>query len=494
MTVTPSSPKTAPYSGTDRDIIGLICAAVTFWLFGQTFLNVGPMIGKQVGMPDSVTTIAVSMGSLVCGMLIVMWGGLADSIGRMKILFIGNICNIIGSVLIACAMGGETAATAMILTGRVFHGLAGGAITPNILAIGNTFWKGDKRARAISFISMGTFGGLALSSSVGGLIASSPLGWRSIFIISTLFSVLSILLLRNVPENKAERTEAFKPDIIGITSLALSMIGLQLFISQGGKIGWTSPIILGFAGLFLVAGIIFIITEKRVAQPLVNFSVFKSRTFTGAVSANFFMTTTAGIISVALWVLQNGANISPATSGYLTLGYAFCLLAFIRVGEKVMKKKGFRFPMILGTLIVLVSIISMMFTGVLASQYMVIVAIAFALYGFGLAMFATPSTTAALTSLSPNMVGAGSGVFKMASSLGSAIGIALAATIFATMQTTGTFIIGRVIKYSGRQDNIAVRDAAAMAFGVEAIFCIFAIVCIWVFIRNLETQTNMTKK
>lgn len=77
------------YQGTKSDLIALVIAVLTFWLFGQSMLNVGLTVGNDLGMAPALTNLAVSMGSLVCGMLIVMWGSLGDSRGRLKMVKIG---------------------------------------------------------------------------------------------------------------------------------------------------------------------------------------------------------------------------------------------------------------------------------------------------------------------------------------------------------------------------------------------------------------------
>ena len=53
----------------------------------------------------------------------------------------------------------------------------------------------------------------------------------------------------------------------------------------------------------------------------------------------------------------------------LTLGYAIAIVAFIRVGEKLLQKFGARKPMIWGSLIVGLSIVMLMPTNLLIGQY-----------------------------------------------------------------------------------------------------------------------------
>ena len=153
-----------------------------------------------------------------------------------------------------------------------------------------------------------------------------------------------------------------------------------------------------------------------------DFNLFRNTVFTGATISNFLINGTAGALTVSLWVLQGAAGMSAATAGYLTAGYAIFIIAFIRVGEKLLQRFGPRKPMLWGCLVVLASIVLLMATHTLQWQYTVLAVVAYSLFGLGLAFYATPSTDAALTNLPGEQAGAGSGIYKMASSLGAAFG------------------------------------------------------------------------
>ena len=67
----------------------------------------------------------------------------------------------------------------------------------------------------------------------------------------------------------------------------------------------------------------------------------------------------------------------------LTLGYAIAIVAFIRVGEKLLQRFGARKPMIWGSLIVGLSIAMLMPTNLLLGQYTILAVVAYTLFGLG---------------------------------------------------------------------------------------------------------------
>ena len=73
------------YKGNDRVLFGFILGLLSFWLFGMTILNVNVVMNQDLGLPNSSLNLAVSITALFSGMTVVVFGGLADRIGRVKI-------------------------------------------------------------------------------------------------------------------------------------------------------------------------------------------------------------------------------------------------------------------------------------------------------------------------------------------------------------------------------------------------------------------------
>lgn len=216
-------------------------------------------------------------------------------------------------------------------------------------------------------------------------------------------------------------------------------------------------------------------------------------TYTGATISNFLLNGTAGILIIAMTLIQVGGDWSAQQAGFLTLGYAIAIVSFIRAGEKLLQKFGPRKPMIWGSLIVILSIALLLPTHYYLSSYQWLVVAAFTLFGLGLAFYATPSTDAALTALPDDQVGSGSGIYKMASSLGASFGVAISATVLTVFSSDPQSIqwIEGVFNYVGRQDNTAVREAAFFAFGVNLLMAVAALISIMMTIPKKQTNTKI---
>ena len=443
---------------------------------------------KDLGLDASMMNSAVAITALFSGIFIVVIGGLADRVGRLKVVKAGFFLNMLGSLLIGLAPSGELA-TAFLLTGRALQGLSAACIMPASLALVKTYWDGPARQRAVSMWSIGSWGGSGVCSLFGGMV-SQNFGWRYIFFSSIVVSLIGLAMIKGTPESKAETKGNYKFDFAGVLSFMVAMVALQILVTQGNKLGWTSPLILSLAGVTAVFGILFFMIESRAAQGFVDFKLFRNSTYTGATISNFLLNGVAGTLLVSLQLVQLGGSLSAQQAGALTLGYAVAIIAFIRVGEKLLQRFGARKPMIWGCLITGLAIVLLSPANLMLADYEVLAMIGYTLFGVGLAFYATPSTDAALSALPAAQAGSGAGIYKMASSLGAAFGVAISAAIFTAFSANPESInwLEGVITFVGRQDNLAVREAAIIALMFNVFMVLVAILSIMLTVPKASAE------
>ncbi|HEX6043893.1 MAG TPA: MFS transporter [Pyrinomonadaceae bacterium] len=462
------------YRGTDKLILGIVLAVITFWLFAQTTLNVAPAMRDELRISESLTNIAVSITALFSGIFIVVAGSLADRLGRVKLTYAGLALGVLGSFLIAISPADTIA---FLMAGRVVQGLSAACIMPATLALMKAYFDGKERQRALSYWSIGSWGGSGLSALFGGLVASA-LGWRWIFWISIIIAVFSFLLIRGTPESKVESRRDSRFDWYGFAAFIVAMVAVNIVIGQGAALGWLNSVIVVLALVFIVATIFFFKVESGNPNGFVDLTLFSNKTYTGATLSNFLLNGAAGTLLVALALVQQGAGLSSLQSGLLTVGYLVAILSTIRVGEKLLQKMGARKPMVIGCAITAVGILLTTFTFLLARQYMIAAFVGFTLFGIGLGFYATPSTDAALANVPNEKAGAASGIYKMASSLGAAFGVAISAAIFTALSKMDTTFAALSDLFLGRTDNVAIRFAAAVALLFNVAMVIVAIIAI----------------
>lgn len=403
-----------------------MCIGVSiYWLFALSMGALLPSIGSALGAKISDLALPMSLAGLVSGIFIMPAGGLADRFGRLRMTRLGLVVGLIGMALCGMANG-----TGMLTAGRFFQGLAAAIIMPATLGLVKVYYDDESRPRALSFWSMATFGCASVSSIFGGLVATM-FGWRWAFLLAIPFILMALWMLRAAPESKVGSAHKYPFDSLGFIVLIVGLLSLNLLISKGNAWGWSSGHAVEALGVFVLMLLIFIPVERRSAMPIADLSLFGRKVFTGSVLANLLINTLLGILVLLLIYLQKGRGLSAMNAAMLTLSYTVTVLSLIRVGEKMAKKTGPRLPMVLGALCFVVTAMLLACTFIKDNTtYFTLVLVGMAFMGTGLGLFATPAVSTAVGEAPIDKAAAAGGIFKMASSLGGAFGIAIHLAVF----------------------------------------------------------------
>ena len=239
-------------------LIGIVLSVITFWLFAQSLVNVVPILEDSFNTDIGTINIAVSITALFSGMFVVGAGGLADKYGRIKLTNIGIILSILGSLLIIVSN-----VPLLLIIGRLIQGVSAACIMPATLSIIKSYYVGKDRQRALSYWSIGSWGGSGVCSFFGGAVATI-LGWRWIFILSIVISIVALILIKGTPETKAKNISINKFDIKGLIVLVIMLLSLNILITKGAELGVTSMMFIILLAIAIGSFAYFIILEKYV--------------------------------------------------------------------------------------------------------------------------------------------------------------------------------------------------------------------------------------
>ena len=151
---------------------------------------------------------------------------------------------------------------------RIVQGMGAGPLVPLIMVILHETFPPYQRGLAQSLYMIGDATGSVLGRGLAGYLIET-LGWRSVFYLNVPLGLVALVaLLIVVPNRREEQVQAFDP--LGLLFLAAFVTCLLLGLQSGTQDGWTHSrvsVLLLLAGLFLIA---FIVTESRVAEPLIE--------------------------------------------------------------------------------------------------------------------------------------------------------------------------------------------------------------------------------
>lgn len=452
---------------TNMYIVGIVLAVLTFWLFANSMINIIPAMIEDMNISLGILNIATSLTALFSGLFIVVAGGLSDRSGRKKMTYIGLILSVAGSIFVLLAQG-----PIFLITGRALQGISAAFIMPATISLIKTAFDEKDRQRALSYWSFGSWGGAGVATLAGGLIATY-MGWRWIFVISIIVALIAMWILRDIEESKANDYKKAPFDYVGFVLFVILLLGVNIVVTQGQELGWTSPlmIVLMSGTLLVLAG--FLEYEKRRKHQFIDFNLFKIKPYTGAVVSNFLQNGIVATIVVANIYVQVARGFSSFEAGLLTIGHIITLLVMIRVGERMLQTLGARKPMLWSILIAALGMSMAAMTFLPDAAYVVVVFIGFLIAGIGVGMYATPSMDTSLVHINNDQVGIASGIYKMASSLGNSFGIAISTAIYGTVQLM--------------TDNIHI----AGAMGILTAF-VFGILSFWVVSKTISPEEGLS--
>lgn len=432
-------------------IIAIMLSALTYWLFAQSFINIGPLVGQTYQTSPAVLNLSISLTSFATGIFMVAAGDIADKIGQLRMTYMGLIISMFASLLLIISD-----ITALLIIGRILQGLSAAILLPSTVGVLNNQFKGEHLRRAISYLMISTVGGIGLAGVIGGLIATN-FGWQTNFIISIVIAFIAILLLKGTPEKVSQHSHRHPFDYKGMSIFAVMIGSFTLLLTQGFEQGWFSKFSIICLSIFIITTLIFIIIERRHEVPFIDFSVLRNRPFIGAFLNNFVLNSGLGVTVVFFIYAQTHLGLSAAQSGLVTLPYAIVAVAMIRLGEKATLRFGGKLMLIIGPLFPVIGITIISMTSLQPSQYIIAVVIGFVICAIGNGLVATPGLTIAIFSMTNEKVGLATGLYKMSGTLGGAFGIALSTTVFSMLQlnyapsvaATVTFIVSIVLMILG---------------------------------------------
>src|ERR1700722_14779707 len=198
---------------------------------------------------------------LACMVSMPLYGRLADTLGRKRVILFSIALFSLSSMLASTAHS-----MVELIAYRGLQGLGAGGIMPVVLTILGDIFTLEERAQIQGLFSA-VWGTAALAGPALGWFLVVTLGWRSIFFVNLPFGLIGFIVLMKTYHDQ-ERPRAVHLDLAAIGSLAVGCMALLMLVSRLGPGGWPLNVSLALAGISALAMFLFVRSERQSTDPI----------------------------------------------------------------------------------------------------------------------------------------------------------------------------------------------------------------------------------
>jgi EmrB/QacA subfamily drug resistance transporter len=447
--------------------LAAMCFALFMIMLDNTVVNVAlPSIQGDLGASLSGLEWTINVYTLTFAVLLVTGGRLGDILGRRKMFLYGVVTFAVSSAAIGLAPN-----EAWLVAGRAVQGAGAAFMMPGTLSIITVTFPPQERGKAI-----GTWAGvsalaLAIGPVVGGAL-TEYVSWRAIFFLNLPVAVGAVAVTLFAARESRDETTRHAIDWLGIGALSAGLTALVLALVEGNSWGWGSAEIVALLVTAAVGLAAFGLLEPRVREPMVDLSLFRSRTFLGANLVAFIVTFAmlAMFFFLALY-MQNILGYSAVQAGVRFLPATLMIVLVAPLAGRLSDRLGSRPLMVTGLLLTSLSLF--LETRIDVNTGYGLLLPSFVLLGTGMALVMSPMSTAAMNAVPPEKSGVASGILSMSRMVGGTFGVAVIGALFQHLardrladELAGTGITAaqrdRIVDNLGAANNAAGMPAQAV--------------------------------
>ena len=385
-----------------------------------------PSIQRDLMLSHGAQQWIITLYALTVAVAIATGGRLADVEGRARMFRAGVVLFAFGSMV-----SGLSVNLPMLLCGRALEGLGNIMMAPAAALLATEAFGPSGRGRA-----MGLYSGLGGLAMVIGPIVCGALvqagSWRWAFFVNLPLAALVLVLLAKAgPAAASPRSGTFQPahSLLLAAALGPMVLGLQ----QSHSWGWTSPLTVGLiaSGCLLLG--VFIVSQARADDPLMDVRLFTRRQFSADGIVLFcIQSAIVGQSAYGAIFLQRVLHFTPLESGLAMLLFLVPMLICAPLSGVLYDRHGAKLPVVAG--LSLATLGFFLETQALPRMDFAHMVPALILLGAGIGLCVSQTYTDGTAQVSESQRGRAFGALDTVRQLGGAMGMAAIGTVVVAME------------------------------------------------------------
>ena len=398
--------------------LAVICIGYFLVILDATVTNVAlPSIGRE--LHGSITGLqwVVDAYTLSFAALLLTGGALAERLGGRRVFAAGLA--LFAAASAACALA---PALGVLVAARLAQGAGAAMLVPSSLLLLQAAYR-DPRARARALGLWGAIAGAGAAAGpvVGGLLVSAW-SWRGVFVLNLPFALAALAAVPRFTPLTPPRPRAV--DLGGQVLAVVALGTLTAALVAAGRLGWTSPLVVGGCCVSAAAWAGFAAVEHRSADPMLPLGLLRRPGFrSGAAVGLLINLGFYGQLFLLSLYFQDVRGYSALRTGLALLPEAVLLMIASVVSGRLMAHTGPRVPMLTGLLLGGAGLLAMAVAGAHSPYLMLAVPMIAA--GSGMALTVPAATSSVLESAPPDRGGVASAVVNAARQAGGVLGVAI---------------------------------------------------------------------
>jgi len=402
-----------------------LMASVFMYALDETISNVAlPYMAGSFSCSHNEATWVITFYLIASGIIIPAVDFLCKLFGRKNFFMLSVIIFTLSSFL--CGISNSLI---MMVLSRFLQGIGGGAILPLTQAIMMESFPKKDRPQAMALFGLGIVFAPVIGPAVGGWITDNW-SWPYIYYINIPIGFFVLAAAKELLEEPpyAKKQKGVKFDGIGFLFMAIWLVCLQIVLDKGNDADWFGATwICWMTFVSCLCGIIFLITQLKGKNPLVDLSIMKDRNFLfGTAIQVVLMAVMMGSAAILPSMLQSmmgytsflsGLSMVPRGAGCL-VATLICALFITKIGPRRMVAIG----------LIILGIGGMTFGEINLQISLKNIGVPNFLFGLGMVLAMIPLVELSCRTLRNDQLTNASAVQNLLKNIGAAIGTSIVTT------------------------------------------------------------------